>query len=113
MRRSAVQVGSRIAGGYLEGAYDVLSTLAPQSAQRLNAFIRHERYNTQAGVPAGVTRDDALARRVTTFGLTYKPLYNVAFKGDYQLLRNRAGIGRKRSVQPGVGVSVLSLQGGR
>ena len=46
------QIGSRIAGGYVEGAYNVLSALAPQSSQRLNAFIRHERYNTQAGVPA-------------------------------------------------------------
>jgi hypothetical protein len=97
------QVGSRIAGGYLEGAYDVLSALAPQSAQRLNAFIRHERYNTQAGVPNGVTRDDALARRVTTFGLTYKPLYNVAFKGDYQLLRNRAGVGENEVFSLGLG----------
>lgn len=97
------QVGSRIAGGYLEGAYNVLSTLAPKSSQRLNAFIRHERYNTQAGVPAGVTRDDALARRVTTFGLTYKPLYNVAFKGDYQLLRNRAGVGENEVFSLGLG----------
>jgi hypothetical protein len=97
------QVGSRIAGGYLEGAYDILSALAPQSAQRLNAFIRHERYNTQAGVPNGVTRDDALARRVTTFGLTYKPLYNVAFKGDYQLLRNRAGVGENEVFSLGLG----------
>ena len=97
------QIGSRIAGGYLEGAYDVLTALAPQSAQRLNAFIRHERYNTQAGVPDGVTRDDALARRVTTFGLTYKPLYNVAFKGDYQLLRNRAGVGENEVFSLGLG----------
>jgi hypothetical protein len=97
------QVGSRIAGGYLEGAYDILSALAPQSAQRLNAFIRHERYNTQAGVPNGVTRDDARARRVTTFGLTYKPLYNVAFKGDYQLLRNRAGVGENEVFSLGLG----------
>jgi hypothetical protein len=97
------QVGSRIAGGYLEGAFNVLSILAPQSAQRLNAFIRHERYNTQAGVPAGVTRDDAFARRVTTFGLTYKPLYNVAFKGDYQLLRNRARLAERDVFSLGVG----------
>ncbi|MEP6687880.1 MAG: hypothetical protein ABJC36_05990 [Gemmatimonadales bacterium] len=34
-------VGSRIAGGYLEGAYNVLSQVAPSSAQRLNAFVRH------------------------------------------------------------------------
>lgn len=97
------QVGSRIAGGYAEGAYNLLSTLAPQSTQRLLAFIRHERYNTQAGVPEGVVRDDALARRTTTFGLTYKPVYNAVFKGDYQLRRNRAGIGQDQQLALGVG----------
>jgi hypothetical protein len=97
------QIGSRIAGGYVEGAYNVLSALAPQSSQRLNAFIRHERYNTQAGVPSGVTRDDALARRITTFGLTYKPLYNVAFKGDYQLRRNKAAVDEGEVFSLGVG----------
>jgi hypothetical protein len=97
------QVGSRIAGGYVEGAYNLLAALAPQSTQRLNAFIRHERYNTQAGVPAGVVRDDALARRITTFGLSYKPVYNVVFKGDYQLRRNRAGVGQDEQLALGVG----------
>lgn len=97
------QVGSRIAGGYVEGAYNVLATLAPASTQQLNAFLRHERYNTQAGVPDGVTRDDALARRITTFGLSYKPVYNVVFKGDYQLRRNRAGLGEDEQVSLGVG----------
>ncbi len=96
-------VGSRIAGGYLEGAYNLLHALAPGSAQRLNGFIRHERYNTQAGVPAGLVRDDALARRITTFGLSYKPAYNLAFKGDYQLLRNRAGAGEGEVFSLGVG----------
>lgn len=97
------QVGSRIAGGYLEGAYNVLSTLAPASTQQLNAFLRHERYNTQAGVPTGITRDDALARRITTFGVSYKPVYNVVFKGDYQLRRNRAGVGEDEQLSLGVG----------
>jgi hypothetical protein len=97
------QVGSRIAGGYLEGAYNVLSAVAPASLQRLDAFLRHERYNTQAGVPDGVTRDDALARRITTIGLTYKPVYNVVFKGDYQLRRNKAGIGEDQLFNLGVG----------
>jgi hypothetical protein len=97
------QVGSRIAGGYVEGAYNLLAAIAPQSAQRLNAFVRHERYNTQAGVPAGVVRDDALARRITTFGLSYKPVYNVVFKGDYQLRRNRAGVGQDEQLALGVG----------
>jgi hypothetical protein len=97
------QVGSRVAGGYVEGAYNLLSAVSPASTQRLDAFIRHERYNTQAGVPAGVTRDDALARRITTFGLSYKPVYNVVFKGDYQLRRNRAGVGEDEQLALGVG----------
>ena len=96
-------IGSRIAGGYLEGAYNVLAALRPASTQRLDAFIRHERYNTQAGVPTGVTRDDALARRITTLGLSYRPLYNVVFKGDYQLRRNRAGVGEDEQLSLGVG----------
>jgi hypothetical protein len=97
------QVGSRIAGGYLEAAYDVLSALAPASTQHLNAFVRHERYDTQADVPAGVARNDAFARRITTFGLSYKPVYNVVFKGDYQLRRNRAGVGQDEQLSLGVG----------
>lgn len=97
------QVGSRIAGGYLEGAYNVLAAVAPASHQRLDAFVRHERYNTQAGVPDGLVRDDALARRITTLGVTYKPVYNVAFKGDYQLRRNKAGLGQGEFLNLGIG----------
>src|SRR6266571_3502782 len=93
----ARSVGSRIAGGYLEAAYNVLQALAPASSQKLNAFVRHERYDTQAEVPAGVTADQTLDRCITTFGLTYKPTWNTAFKGDYQLVRNAAAVGEYRS----------------
>ena len=96
-------VGSRIAGGYLEGAYDLLRLFAPASSQKLNAFVRHERYDTQASVPAGVTRDRSLARRITTVGVTYKPTWNTAFKGDYRLLRNAAGAGEGEVLSLGVG----------
>ncbi|MGH7702735.1 MAG: hypothetical protein ACREMO_06550, partial [Gemmatimonadales bacterium] len=96
-------VGSRIEGGYLEAAYNLLQPLAPASTQRLNLFLRHERYDTQAAVPSGVTRDPSLARRITTFGLSYKPVYNVVFKGDYQLRRNRAGLGQDEVLSLGAG----------
>ena len=99
----ATQVGSRIAGGYIEAAYNVLSALAPASAQRLNAFLRYENFDTQAGVPAGVVKDETLARRITTFGLSYKPIYNVVLKGDYQLQRNKAGVGEGEVLALGVG----------
>lgn len=101
--RYATATGSRIAGGYLEGAYDLLHWLAPASSQKLNAFVRHERYDTQADVPAGITRDRSLARRISTFGLTYKPTWNTAFKGDYQLVRNAAGTGEHEVLSLGVG----------
>ena len=97
------QVASRITGGYVEGAYNLLRPLAPHSAQALSAFVRHERYDTQAEVPAGVTRDDALARRYTTIGLTYKPIWNIAVKGDYQLRRNRAHAGEDEVFRLGLG----------
>jgi len=100
--RYAAAVGSRIAGGYLEAAYNLLHALAPASSQKLNAFVRHERYDTQAAVPAGTARDETLARRITTFGLSYKPTYNTAFKGDYQLLRNKAGSGEADVLSLGI-----------
>jgi hypothetical protein len=100
---NGTQVGSRIAGGYAEAAYNVLSALAPTSGQRLNAFLRYEDFDTQAEVPSGVVKDETLARRITTFGLSYKPLYNVVFKGDYQLQRNKAKTGEADLLSLGVG----------
>lgn len=77
-------VASRISGGYVEGAYNVLAALAPATTQRLDAFVRHERF-------------DQRARRATTVGLTYRPVSNVVFKGDYEILRDlevlRLGVG--------------------
>lgn len=96
-------VGRRIAGGYAEAAYDLLRHVAPRSPQKLLAFVRHERFNTHAAVPVGTARDPALARRITTFGLSYKPTYNTVFKGDYQLLRNPAGTGAGEILSLGVG----------
>lgn len=89
--RYGTAIGSRLAGGYLEAAYNLLAALSPASSHKLNAFVRHERYDMQADVPAGVTRDRSLDRRITTLGLTFKPTWNTAFKGDYQLVRNAAG----------------------
>ena len=96
-------VGSRIAGAYVEGAYNLLSALAPASAQRLDAFLRYEQYDTHADVPVGVIKDESLARRITTFGLSYKPVYNVVFKGDYQLQRTKAELAEGELLSLGIG----------
>jgi hypothetical protein len=96
-------VGSRIAGGFLEGAFNLLRPIAPASRQTLMLFLRHERFDMHAAVPPGTAQDPALARRITTFGLSYKPLWNVVFKGDYQLRRNRAAQGQDDVLALGMG----------
>ena len=96
-------VGSRISGGYLEGAYDLLRFMAPHTTQKLNAFVRHERYDTQAEVPTGTTRNAEFARRITTLGLAYKPTWNTVFKGDYEVRRTAAGTAEGETVRFGMG----------
>jgi hypothetical protein len=65
--------------------------------------LRYERFDTQAEVPAGVVKDESLARRITTMGLSYKPVYNVVFKGDYQLQRTAGDGGEGEVLSLGVG----------
>ncbi|MGH7522363.1 MAG: hypothetical protein ACREMI_13895 [Gemmatimonadales bacterium] len=95
-------VGSRISGGYIEGAYDLLR-LSSRTTQKLNAFVRYERYNTHAAVPTGTTRNAEFARRVTTVGLAYKPTWNTVFKGDYEIRRTAAGTAEGETLRLGVG----------
>ena len=95
-------VGRRIAGAYVEGGYNLLALVAPSTSQRLNAFARYEHFDTQAKPAAGIPDDQSLARRISTFGLSYKPLWNVAFKADYQLRHNQAGTGQNEVFALGV-----------
>jgi hypothetical protein len=101
--RYGTAIGSRLAGGYGEAAFNLLHLFAPTSSQQLTLFLRHERYDMQADLPAGITQDRSLARRITTVGVTYKPTWNTAFKGDYQLLRNAGGVGEREVLSLGVG----------
>ena len=63
----------------------------------------HERFNTQADVPGGTIADPANSRRITTLGVTYKPVWNVVFKGDYQLRRDRSNVDQPEVVSLGIG----------
>ncbi len=96
-------VARRIAGWYAEGAFNLLSVIVPASTQKLSGFARYERFNTRASLAPGLPSDGALARRVTTVGLTYKPLWNVALKADYQFRRDRAHAAEDDVVAFGLG----------
>jgi len=80
-----LDVGSRIWGGYGELAFDVLFPLRLSHA--LLPFVRVERYDTLAAVSgrAETAADEAYGVTELVAGLTYKPLAQVAFKGDFLL----------------------------
>ncbi|MBI4424467.1 MAG: hypothetical protein HY554_12095 [Elusimicrobia bacterium] len=97
-------VGRKLFGGYVEGAYNVLALCPRSKGQYLASFLRYERYDTQAEVPAGWFADPANSRVEYTAGLTYKPIPQVAVKGDYQWLQNQA---RKGVNQLNLGVGYI------
>ncbi|HKV73080.1 MAG TPA: porin [Gemmatimonadales bacterium] len=96
-------VGDRIAGWYLEGAWNALSALAPSSTQRLALFARYDQADTHASVPDGTPRNGAYNRNTTTLGITWKPISGLAFKGDYQLRRNAAHFLEDETMNLGLG----------
>jgi len=78
-------LGSRMEGWYLEGAYNLL----PQDKeQRLFAFVRYETYDTHADTDGALLRNDAYNRTDVTLGLSYHIAPGVVFKGDYQIRDN-------------------------
>lgn len=93
-------IGSRVRGGYLEAAYDLLSALAPDSEQSLSPFARLEPMNLHDQVPAGGIADPALDTVTWTAGLTYKPIPTVVAKADWQ---------RKTSEAPGAAAEQVNL----
>jgi hypothetical protein len=83
-------VATRIQGGYLEAAYDVLSLAATE--HQLLPFVRLETYDTQAAVPDGFEANPELDIDEATMGLSYRPIPQLVFKGDVQLRDRRLGL---------------------
>ncbi|HZY31601.1 MAG TPA: DUF4200 domain-containing protein [Candidatus Methylomirabilis sp.] len=84
-------ISSRIVGGYAEVGYDILPVLFPGTDMSLSPFLRFERLDTQADVPAGFTPDRSRDIRVINAGLSFKPIPNVVIKADYRNLDAEVG----------------------
>lgn len=95
-------LGSSMAGFYLEAAYNVFSTSENIKSQ-LIPFFRYENYNTQNSVE-GITRNEAYHRQEYTFGVGWKPISGVALKADYQVFTNKASDDPISRVNLGIGV---------
>ncbi len=83
-------VPSRIEGGYIELAYDVLRFV--QTEQQLLPFARLEMYDTQANVPDAYDENPELDIDELTMGLSYRPIAQLVFKSDVQLRDRRLGL---------------------
>jgi|CXWL01.1.fsa_nt_gi hypothetical protein len=86
-------IGSKLFGGYVEGAFDVLTLTQNPQGHSLSLFARYERYDTQAKTPAAFAKNPANSRVEYTTGLTYKPIPQVAVKADQQWMSNQARTG--------------------
>ena len=86
----ATDIGEVHFGWYVEGAYHLLQLLSPDSEQDLVPFVRYERFDTQAKMPAGFTADPANNREVITAGISYLPIPQVAIKVDHESWKDGA-----------------------
>jgi hypothetical protein len=86
----STDVGSQILGGYGEIAYHLFHHMMPSTKHDLVAFVRHERINTHHKIPTGTAKAAANNKNVTTFGVSYLPIPQVALKADFSLNRNKA-----------------------
>jgi hypothetical protein len=77
-------ISSQSRGGYLEVGYDVMHLLAPSSEHSVTAFGRFDYANTQASVPAGFNALPEFRRTSGVFGLVWRPIAQIAIKGDYR-----------------------------
>ena len=83
-------VGDRQFGWYTEAAYDVLPLFGDPNGHYLAPFVRYEQLDTQASVPTGFTANPLQDRSVYSIGLTYKPITQVAIKGEYRAIETKS-----------------------
>ena len=90
-RRTGVSpnIAEAMRGYYLEGAAHVL----PQNDRHdLVAFYRFEEFDTQFRMPDGFLPLEQFDRTAHVIGVTYLPHPDIAFKFDYNILRNDSSV---------------------
>jgi len=84
-------IANRMQGFYVEAAYDILPLLMPDTRASLEPYFRFEKYDTQARVPDGFTKDRSKNTELYVAGLQFKPIPQVVFKVDYRKFDPRDG----------------------
>ena len=82
-------VAEAMQGGYVQLGYNVLSQLTTTGVG-LTPYVRYERVDTQAAMPAGFERSLSTDNTFSTLGVEVKPIPNVVVKVDYAWVGNEA-----------------------
>ena len=100
-----IDVGSRLLGGYLEVAYDVLSLLG--STQQFLPFVRFEYVDTLSSIEgrARTAADDDAQHTDVVGGLSWRPHPQVVFKGN--VIRRSYGGGKDPQTLADAGVGFM------
>ena len=89
----AIGVAERMAGGYVQVGYNVLSQTASAGGVALTPYFRYEQVDTQDRMPAGFERSLSTDNTFVTLGVELKPIPNVVVKVDHAWVRNDADTG--------------------
>jgi hypothetical protein len=73
-------------GAYAEVGYNLLQNSQEFQSRSLIAFVRYERLDINASIPANGQLDDSLNQSHFVFGLNYFPLPSVVIKADMRLM---------------------------
>jgi hypothetical protein len=79
-------LGAELKGWYAEAAFNILPL---SKAQKLDVFVRHERYDTHAATKdAGISKNLAFDRMEWIGGLSFHMAPGAVVKADYQIIDN-------------------------
>ena len=86
-------LAERMEGGYVLFGYNVLSQTSDFGELAITPYLKFERVDTQARVPAGYQRNPSNNNTFTTIGVEIKPIPNVVVKADYMMVTNGVNSG--------------------
>jgi len=96
-------LGSSMTGYYLEAGYNVFRHLEKVNTE-LVPFVRIEGYDTHAGVPSNISRNNTYKNSVITTGLTLKLAQGAVLKADLQFVKPDGADSYSKVFSTGLGI---------
>ncbi|MGE4159128.1 MAG: hypothetical protein AB7F75_08530 [Planctomycetota bacterium] len=84
-------VGRRQTGSNVQASYHLTGLLSERPTWDIVAFVRNEKFDTNADVPSMTSRNGTAKRQVNTVGLAWYPIPEFVVKGDIGFWSDNAG----------------------